>query len=60
MCVCVRCVCACVCVVVVFVCLFLYSDILHSLVAWLVPHETAAVMVRSVYTLQPCTMKKAL
>ena len=24
--------------------------------AWLVPHETAAISVRSVYTIQPCTM----
>ena len=24
--------------------------------AWLVPHETAAVSARSVYTIQPCTM----
>ena len=31
------------------------SDVLTAL-AWLVPHETAAISARSVYTIQPCTM----
>ena len=31
------------------------SGVLTALV-WLVPHETAAVSARSVYTIQPCTM----
>ena len=31
------------------------SGILTAL-AWLVPHETAAISVRSVYTIQPCTI----
>ena len=31
------------------------SGLLTAL-AWLVPHETAAVSARSVYTIQPCTM----
>ena len=31
------------------------SGVLTAL-AWLVPHDTAAVSVRSVYTMQPCTM----
>ena len=32
-----------------------HSGVLTSL-TWLVPHETAAILTRSVYTLQPCTM----
>ena len=31
------------------------SGVLTAL-AWLVPHETAAISARSVYTIQPCTM----
>ena len=31
------------------------SGVLTAL-TWLVPHETAAVLARSVYTIQPCTM----
>ena len=31
------------------------SGVLTAL-AWLVPHETAAISARSVYTMQPCTM----
>ena len=31
------------------------SGVLTAL-AWLVPHETAAVTARSVYTIQPCAM----
>ena len=31
------------------------SGVLTAL-AWLVPHETAAVLARSVYTIQPCTI----
>ena len=31
------------------------SGVLTTL-AWLVPHESAAVLARSVYTIQPCTM----
>ena len=30
-------------------------DVLTAL-AWLVPHETAAISARSVYTIQPCAM----
>ena len=32
-----------------------WSGVLTAL-AWLVPHETAAISVHSVYTIQPCTM----
>ena len=28
----------------------------HTALAWLVTHETAAVSARSVYTIQPCSM----
>ena len=35
------------------------SGVLTAL-AWLVPHETAAVSARSVYTIQPCTIQLAL
>ena len=44
---------ACVFVVVVFN--IHLSGVLTALV-WLVPHETAAVSARSVYTIQPCSM----
>ena len=29
-----------------------------TVLAWLVPHETAAISAHSVYTIQPCTMSR--
>ena len=44
-------------------CMWFYSAFLNihqsgvlTTLAWLVPHETAAVLMHSVYTIQPCTM----
>ena len=36
--------------------LTIHQSGVFTALAWLVPHETAAVSVRSVYTIQPCTM----
>ena len=36
-------------------CILEYSLKCCLVVTWLVPHETAAILARSVYTIQPCT-----
>ena len=33
-----------------------WQQVVPAVLTWLVPHETAAVLARSVYTIQPCTM----
>ena len=43
-------------VVVVVVVVNIHQDDVLTALAWLLPHETAAISVRSVYTIQPCTM----
>ena len=40
----------------VFVFLNIHRGGAPTALAWLVPHETAAVSTRSVYTIQPCTI----